>query len=299
MLKPYRIGVIVLLLGTMTIAASQQPPKPKVENGQLGTNNSAAQPTPPVKFPTLQEITEAVVNGIERAENQHDENHPAPPPDNSIWWFNFLLVVFTGLLVIVGGANCFLIFWTLKATQTAADAAKKSADVAERALVDLEGPYLYPNILPNSIQDSFKAFTWYEKSPHTAQPSISFTLKNYGRTLALPQSLIATLFFGGPDDVFKEEAGWSHETLLGPGESSQPIERQMLKPIGMEEYKSIIEEKTRIFLRGSVVFYDVFGNEYMQAFCLARHPKTHRFTTWGVTRNARRRTPIPNFKGQI
>jgi hypothetical protein len=300
MLKPYRIvAAFVVLLVIAPFALSLEPSKPKVESGQLGTNQSAEQPAPTMNFPSLQEITEAIANGIESAEKQRDANHPAPPPDSAGGYLNLLLAIFTGLLVIVGGANCFLIFWTLKATQTAADAAKKSADVAERALVELEGPFLYPVAITNDIRDSFRRFILNDNpaTPHNpAEPIIKFAVKNYGRTPALPQSVIANLFSGMPDDTsFTEKAeqmGFTNEVLLASDTTSGTVfECKIIKGIDKAEYDKITGGVARIFLRGTIVFYDIFGNEYMQPFCWAWDPKTDRFAAWGLPRNKRIRNP--------
>jgi hypothetical protein len=85
------------------------------------------------------------------------------------------LVIFTGGLVAVGIGQCFLIFRTLKATEIAAAAAKKSAD----AIPALERPWIFVEkahlkrredagspIIPNYF-------------------SISFVCRNVGRTPAI------------------------------------------------------------------------------------------------------------------
>ncbi len=117
------------------LAKSHQHPKAKIEDSKLGANNGPAHPAPATTYPTSQEITDAIAAGIERANEKRETNNNAPPPDNSSWWFNFFLVIFTGLLVVVGGVNCYLIFWTLRAIKIAAEAAKKSSEVAEKSLV--------------------------------------------------------------------------------------------------------------------------------------------------------------------
>lgn len=128
-------AVLLVAFSCSALAQSPQYPHPKVKNSKLSANNSAGQPGPTIFFPTAQEIEQAVTNGIERADEKLDANHPTVPPDNSVWNFNLFLVVFNGLLVVVGGVNCLLIFWTLKATTTSANAAEKSARVAEQALI--------------------------------------------------------------------------------------------------------------------------------------------------------------------
>jgi hypothetical protein len=133
------LGVILLVaLSCGAMAQSQQYPQPQIKDSKLGKDNSHAQPPPTVNFPTSQEITDAIAAGIERANEKRETNHPPSPPDYSSWWFNFFLAIFTGLLVVVGGVNCYLIFWTLKATEKAANAAEQAANhipIVERAYV--------------------------------------------------------------------------------------------------------------------------------------------------------------------
>jgi hypothetical protein len=85
---------------------------------------------------TPQQITQSIADGIDAALKQYEARHPPMLSDNSSWWFSFWLVVFTGGLVVVGGAQCFLIFWTFKATQVAAEAAQRQGNI----LAAIEGP---------------------------------------------------------------------------------------------------------------------------------------------------------------
>jgi hypothetical protein len=175
-----------------------------------------------------------------------------------------------------------------------AKAADKSADVAERALTDLEGPFLYPVVESDNLQESFKPFVLYTdpSSPHApVQPTITFNIKNYGRTPALPQTLSGVFFFGQSEDTHDDiVAGFIPELLISPGDKlSEPFRRKMVQPIGADEHLTIMRGVTRIFLGGSIVFFDIFGNRYEQKFCLAWGPVTKRFMAWGPTRNNRRR----------
>jgi hypothetical protein len=111
-----------------TPATAQNWPPPRTgTRQQYGTNHNSPYP---------QQITQAIADGIDAAAKQYETRHSPLPPDASTWWFNFFLVVFTGGLVAVGVAQCFLIFGTLKATATAANAALRQAN----AMVALESP---------------------------------------------------------------------------------------------------------------------------------------------------------------
>lgn len=139
MLKPCHtvlgLAVLFALLGD-SWARSQPKPQPQNKPSPLSAQQSTAQPVPPINFLTPEQIEKSISNGINAAAQQYETRHPSPPPDNSGWWFNFLLVTFTGGLVAVGAGQGFLTFWTLKETHTAADAASRQAI----AMVAIESP---------------------------------------------------------------------------------------------------------------------------------------------------------------
>lgn len=132
-------------------AQSQPQSQPRSKSSPLSEQKSSQQPTPTINFPTSQQITQSIAEGMETAIKKYEARHPAPPPDNSTWWFNFWLVTFTGGLVFVGAAQGYLIFWTLKATQMAAISAEKSAD----ALIASERAYVFvKNFVPVDLRDA-------------------------------------------------------------------------------------------------------------------------------------------------
>src|SRR5262245_1467423 len=105
-------------------------PRPQIEGSPFNTQQRDTNQTPPQPVLTPQQITQAIADGIATAAKKYEANHPPQPPDNSGWWVNFSLAIFTGALVVVAAAQCCIIFWTLKATQDAAEAATLSAQAA-------------------------------------------------------------------------------------------------------------------------------------------------------------------------
>jgi hypothetical protein len=77
------------------------------------------------------------------------------------------MVAFTGCLVLVGAAQCYIVFWTLKATKDAADAAKLSAQAA----IGVELPVLFVSKVDFHTQES-------------GISTVTLTITNYGRTPA-------------------------------------------------------------------------------------------------------------------
>jgi len=97
------------------------------------------------------------------------------------WWktpsdrFAALIALFTGVLALVAYFQLSAMRSTDEGTRIAADAAKKSADVAERTLLDLQRPYIFvddPQFLRSPIQN-----------PHSFDPAeVGYKFRNYGPT---------------------------------------------------------------------------------------------------------------------
>jgi hypothetical protein len=130
------VAILLALLGD-SWGRSQHKPRPQNQSSPLiSAQQSANQPTPPVNLLTPEQIEKSISDGVNTAVQKYETRHPSPPPDNSGWWFNLFLVVFTGGLVVVGAGQGFLTFWTLKETHTAADAALRQVNV----MAAVEGP---------------------------------------------------------------------------------------------------------------------------------------------------------------
>jgi hypothetical protein len=143
MLSPRNIMVVLFAVFAIGTGVAQSQPKPEPQNKPrtLGAQQSPAQPTPPVDLLTPEQIKKAIADGVNAAAKEYEARHPAAPPDNSGWWFNFWLVAFTGALVVVGVGQSYLIFWTVEATQTAANAAEvqtKDIRILQRAYIAVE-----------------------------------------------------------------------------------------------------------------------------------------------------------------
>lgn len=119
---------VLLVALCIGVSSANSKSKPQHKTSQLTAQNAPTQPSPSANFLTEEQISKAIADGINAAAGQYDARHPSPPPDSSGWWFNLLLVVFTGGLVAVGAGQCYLVFRTLRATETAAKAAQESAD---------------------------------------------------------------------------------------------------------------------------------------------------------------------------
>ena len=204
------LAILLIALPCSSLSQSQQYSPTQSKNSKLSTNSTPAQPAPTANFPTIKEITESIANGIERADKKHDTSHPPTPPDNSGWWFNLFLVGFTGLLVVVGGTQCYLIFWTLKATEIAANAAKDAAE----GLPKIERAYLFLEKVTFSTTHSIIHATTDAEGKisqfHITGVDLRFT--NHGKTPGIVREVFATVKASN----LSSECGQARECELEP-----------------------------------------------------------------------------------
>jgi len=100
--------------------------------------------------------------------------------DERLATYTMWLAIFTALLVLVAIFQIGFLVRTDKTSTAAANAAKQSADVAERTFTELERPYIFvdtPKFIPSPIEGAL---------------NVQYILKNYGRTPAIVRWLKAT-----------------------------------------------------------------------------------------------------------
>jgi hypothetical protein len=140
-------------------------------------------------------------------------------PDIEIALYTRWLALFTLALVIVAAIQLIFLFKTDKTSRIAAEAAKKSADVSEKALVDLEGPFLYPVIETENMLHSLRNGQMYDP-PFTTELSIRIRIKNLGRSAAFPGVIFCMLHTGEADDPIKDsQFGYLVESMISSGVS--------------------------------------------------------------------------------
>ena len=183
---------LLLAMAGNSLAQSQPKPQPQSKSSPLSEQERPAQPAPASGVLTPQQIEQSITDGIEAAAKQYEANHPATPPDNSGWWFNFWLVIFTGGLVVVGAAQCYLIFGTLRAAQNSIDLARDDFNATHR-------PWISVTYVAISV-----GLSWAERN---AVLGLNVFCKNTGNSPAIRVSLAATIFpFLTNDDIPEEMA---------------------------------------------------------------------------------------------
>jgi hypothetical protein len=260
------LALLLALVGDCLARSHHPKPKPQSKTSPLTEQQRPAQPSPPADPLTQQQFTQSITDGIEAAAKQYEASHPTAPPDNSSWLFNLLLTVFTGGLVVVGGAQCYLIFRTLKATEIAANAAEALAQTttdevhrSHRAWVGLFGQ---PEIT--------EPLTFDAAGAHIA---IRLNIKNVGESPAFHIVLMSPrLFVSSPQrdprtfiaDVNLELARNITETAGILALPSDPIPWTVVRP--QSEILDRDNLPVRVWFSGFFAYRDEFNRIHTSSF---------------------------------
>ena len=211
-----------------------------------------------------------------------------------LWLLSFFDIHGGGVTAVATGFIAWFTYSLRKSSIEQGRLTEKSIDIANRSLTELEGAYLYPMILGDRIHEHIKHFKLYDHetsviSPQT--PEIVFTFKNFGRSPCFPKNISTVFFWGEPDDRHNDRsAGLFHQAIIGPNEISDVhVTRTMITPITKESYSIIESGYPKIYLRGRVIYQDIFSNIYEQTFCFAWDFQQRRFMVWRPDLNVRQR----------
>jgi len=155
----------------------------------------------------------------ERARNPNDVDRNEKV-EESIWapstYEPITTLTFALVLVAVGQAVLFV--WQLslirdgaKDTAIAAKAASRSADTAERALTELERPFVMVSSVRSNLADAIA-----EVISEPPCPFVKITIKNFGRTPAIIETLGSRIRLSGDDSLLPVMD--AQNLVLGPGD---------------------------------------------------------------------------------
>jgi len=171
------------------------------------------------------------------------------------------------LQIWLGAAGATLLLGTLLAFGFMTRAAKRSADVAERALTDLEGPHLYLSA-DSGYSDGRMGTT-------PSDPSVFFAFKNFGRTPAVLTKLKASLIFA-PELPASLPTNFTTETegryVIGEGETTFDVlksrfsSRIALDALSSDQQKSLENTPSPVLFVGQAEYESVFGDLYVFAW---------------------------------
>lgn len=153
----------------------------------------------------------------EQIHNQSNQYHygtksinkstPETPDDRIADWTE-ILGIFTGLLVVVSGLQ---IYFLIRADRTARDAsiaARRSADVAERALEDASRPYIFV--------DGVGKLSVLERETDELV-YVEYFVGNYGRTPAVVTEARAQFIIKRPDEhQWPDHIRKGHSLIISP-----------------------------------------------------------------------------------
>jgi type IV secretory pathway VirB10-like protein len=113
--------------------------KPQSKEAQLDKKKPANQQNATAKIPAIKQPSRTETDRPTSDDQTPKQKTDTQPPVDSDWWFNSILVVFTGCLVIVGAVQAYIYFRQarymregLGLTRQTAQTAKDSAETASR-----------------------------------------------------------------------------------------------------------------------------------------------------------------------
>jgi hypothetical protein len=248
---------LLALLSPWSSPAQKRDTEPQHEPPALSEKHAASDAkasatTSPFKQPIEPAKAKPQADGA--TGDTHDE--ASRPVDPSQWWFNFWLVGFTFCLVVVGAFQSYLVFRSLTETKKAADAAKKSADVAAQQLYGTQGAMLRLVEVRRPVEMH-------------AQPII----RNIGRTPAyvFEHSLQAQTWYG-----FPEKPTYRKIRKVNPSHILAPNEDYVFAPywiFGEETAPpkgEVPNTAISTILYGYLAYEDAFGRKFRFGFAVHR-----------------------------
>jgi hypothetical protein len=189
----------------------------------------------------------------------------------------------TGFLGLITGGLVFFGFIQVRDSKRSIRAAETSAKIAERALTELEAPFLAINIKNTGIE-------W-----HTTQPilfgDLIFTIANYGRTpahiLELVEGVLPVKIGGGQPPVLDSSKVRGNPMPYGviapPNDETQEFKTipNIYFYEGSEPGIFAKEVTQKAFFRGFVRYRDIFGGHYVLGFCFIFDPDGDRWVLLG------------------
>ena len=194
----------------------------------------------------------------------------------------FLLSIATGWMVRVG-------FLQLRDTKSIIDSAKRSADAAERALVDLERAYIFfGEVTENGLEYD------REKNSVSAGKALKYSVVNYGRTPAiLTEYFVADILVTRSLDERTITMPLPVNPMMNPGrplpvasavgQGQKPEFKYLDIILNMNRiaFSMINGPKVHIFFMGYIRYIDIFGQRHRMGFCVMYDDDTAKFSAIG------------------
>jgi hypothetical protein len=209
-------------------------------------------------------------------EQDSTDTHAKEKADEALARYTFWLTVFTGILALatVGLGAATIGLYTagekqIAVTAKAADAAQKSAEIAESALLNVEVAYPYAVIRDHGIQVEHGRIRSV-----TIGTVVNFYFTNHGRTPADITEVYCQMYVdkGIPDAIIPpvHPYNWLDGDVVPAGRDSKDFSFNMNDVMFETFYSGRVKDANNIiWFMGYARYNDVFGNEYILGFCFA------------------------------
>jgi hypothetical protein len=193
---------------------------------------------------------------------------------NRLFWATCLLALITAGLVIAG-------FFQVCDSKRSIAAAEASVKIAERALTELEAPFLVIKIHDSGIQ--------WKPARNITFDDVKFTVTNYGRTPAHVLELLESVIqVPKGETVPILDPGKQRGNPMPYGVISPPqSETQIFKTVsninffeggGCGAFPDVMQ---RAWFRGFVRYRDIFGSQFVMGFCFVFDTTENRWVLMG------------------
>lgn len=251
---------LLLTLALASLAAflvAQSPPPPPAPTESAKEEQHAG----PSEKPDTDSSQQSIVGPTQEAENAKPQGSERGDKASTDWW----ITAFTGILTLVGIIQLVAMFKQasymrqgLDATNKAADAATVSANVATQALKDSkEALQLTERAMIR--MESVSVHTMKDSRPFIHKvTSVSFKLKNFGKTEARAVKITGKLCLGEKEDSL---AGRT-EIAIPPQGRNVPFSRSLSHWLDDAEITAITNREATLCYEIKATYKDVFNVGY-------------------------------------
>ena len=204
--------------------------------------------------------------------------------EKQIAYYTKWLAWFTLALVAVSGIQGYFLLRADKTARISADAANKSANVAEDAFRRLERPYLYVKITETHRLRAGQPYS---------QPLIEYSLVNYGKLPAILRS-ISVGFLNNPPFPLQSTmtiAETRYEVIESNGELLNFRNAVVSGSAGGQKFDG--GDATNLILYGVLEYDDPTGAHHVDSFCMRGLPGGTAFTVDGGSEYNWHKTQYP------
>lgn len=257
------IFTLTLLLTSEAISQEPCPPSAERQPREIETKNATETNVKPAKnknsttnpLPIIDNNRNAIENNppAKKSNYENRKHQEAVSNNDPTVWYNFLMMIFTGALVI-----CNILMWL--ATKKSADAAKIAADAAQKSIdtiPTIERAYIY-------VSSVFADFESWRHVEGNKRSPIQITVHNYGKTPAKLTDITIEIKVGPSDGrrIYWEDPETDEiRDAVGRfiASSSEGI-------FNYYTYNTFGDGGYHINFSGEVKYTDIFGKEHTAYF---------------------------------